>query len=665
MAYISFDKRQLVNLEFTMNKEILRSNRSGAFYNTTIIGCNTRKYHGLLVMPQPRLDNNNHVLLSSVDETIIANKEEFHLGVRQYQDGTVAPRGHKYLREFTAEPIPKLKYRVGSSILTKEYIFGDKEPRIFIRYTLEEASQPITLRLAPFLAFRNVHMVTHENYVANRKYISLRNGAAWQMYENYDTLCFQVSKAVQYTHCPDWYKNIFYIREFERGYDATEDLYVPGFFEVTMKKGECVVVSAGIEERNPVLFKKQFEKQIENRIPRDSFEHCLQNSAQQFIIRNDKGTRMFAGFPWFGSCSRDTFLSLPGICLANGDEKTFREMLKYFIERMHGAFFPHKYYQKSLYYTAVDSPLWFFMNLQKYESMLGKSRRHIWREYGDVIITILDSFINGTDFNVKAQDNGLLYAGNENLALTWMNVFCDGKPWTPRTGYAIEVNALWYNALRYGVELLKAADKYNIHLKKWQDYAERIEKSFVTTFYDEEKNIFYDFVNENEKNEQVRPNMLIAASLRYSPLKDELKKRILDITRSELLTIRGLRSLSPRDVEYKGVTIGNHREREQAYHNGTVFPWLIMPYIDLCARLYGKTALPYLEDMYNGFEQAIFENGIGSLSEIYDGNPPHEARGCISQSTSVAALLYLNYVINYLSDNSNDAIHRISKNIKR
>lgn len=664
MAYISFDKRQLVNLEFTMNKEILRSNRSGAFFNTTVIGCNTRKYHGLLVLPQPQLDNNNHVLLSSVDETIIANKEEFHLGVRQYQDGTVAPRGHKYLLEFTIEPVPRLRYRVGSSILTKEYIFEEKEPRVLIRYTLEDASQPITLRLMPFLAFRNVHMVTHENYAANRKYIPLKNGAAWQMYENYDSLCFQISKSTEYTHCPDWYKNLFYIREFERGYDATEDLYVPGFFEVTMKKGDCIVVSAGIEEKNPALFKKQFERQIDQRIPHDSFEHSLQNSAEQFIIKGEKGTRMFAGFPWFGSCSRDTFLSLPGICLAKGDEKTFRDMLEYFIERMHGAFFPHRYYQKSLYYTAVDSPLWFFMNLQKYESMLKKDRKHIWREYGDVITTILDSFIEGTDFNVKAQENGLLYAGNENLALTWMNVFCDGKPWTPRTGFAIEVNALWYNALRYAVELLLASDKKNPHLKKWQEYAERIEKSFVQVFYDEKKDMFYDFVNENEKNEMVRPNMLIAASLRYSPLNDDLKKRILDITRSELLTIRGLRSLSPRDASYKGVTIGNHREREQAYHNGTVFPWLIMPYADLCARLYGKTALPYLEDLYNGFELAIFENGIGSVSEIYDGNPPHEARGCISQSTSVAALLYLKYVIDLLNNDSKDTMNRVTKNKK-
>lgn len=683
MAYISFDKRQLVNLEFTMNKEILRSNRSGAFYNTTIIGCNTRKYHGLLVVPQPQLDNNNHVLLSQLDETIIANKEEFHLGVHEYKDGTVAPRGHKYLREFTAEPIPKLKYRVGSSILTKEYIFEEKEPRILIRYTLEEAMQPITLRLMPFLAFRNVHMLTHENYTANRKYTAIKNGAAWQMYENYDTLCLQISKATEYTHCPMWYKDEFYIREFERGYDAVEDLYVPGFFEVAMRQGDSIVVSAGLDERNPAMFKKQFENQIEHRIPRDSFEHCLQNSAQQFIIKGEDGTRMFAGFPWFGSCSRDTFLSLPGICLARGDEKTFKELLKYMIERMQGAFFPHRYYQKNLYYTAVDSPLWFFMDLQKYESMLGQDRKTIWREYGKVVTTILESFIEGTDFNVKAHDNGLLYAGNERLALTWMNVFCDGKPWTPRTGYAIEVNALWYNALRYGVELLLEANKKNPLLKKWRDYAKRIEESFVKTFYDEKNDMFYDFVNENEKNAMVRPNMLLAGSLRYSPLDDRMKKRILDITRSELLTIRGLRSLSPRDEHYRGVTIGNHREREQAYHMGTVFPWLIMPYTDLCVRIYGKTALPYLEDLYNGFEQAIFENGIGSISEIYDGNPPHEARGCISQSTSVAALLYLNHVINYLKNddplyaihhvfgvntvnnnksNSKDAIHRVSNN---
>lgn len=648
MAYISFDKQHLVNLEFTMNKEILRSNRSGAFCNTTIIGCNTRKYHGLLVVPQPQLDNNNHVLLSSVDETLIVNKEEFHFGVHQYEDGTIAPSGHKYLREFTAEPIPKLTYRVGGVRITKEYIFADNDSRIFIRYYIEEAAQPVVLRLQPFLAFRNVHSLTHENHDANRKYTALKNGAMWQMYENYDPLCIQLSKNAEYTHAPLWYYKMFYIREFERGYDAVEDLYVPGFFDISLKQGESLIVSAGLEEKNPASFKKQFDSMLKNRIPRDSFEHCLQNSAQQFIIKQEGSSRMFAGFPWFGSCGRDTLLSIPGLVLASGDKKAFKELIKYLTDTMKGSFFSNRYYQKSLYYTAVDSPLWFFLVLQKYETMLGTDKKTIWKEYGKILSGILNSFIEGTDFNVKALDNGLLYAGNEELALTWMNVFCNGKPYTPRTGLAIEINALWYNALRYAVELCTIADKKNPDIAKWNETAEKVLQSYTKHFYDEQNDCFYDYINDNEKNNMVRPNMLIAISLPYCPFGDELKKKIFDITRSELLTNRGLRSLSPRSEAYRDVCIGNHRERETAYHNGTVFPWLIMPYADAAISLYGKTSLPYLENLYESFKEVITENGIGTISEIYDGNPPHESRGCISQSTSVAAVLYLKYVIDSL-----------------
>lgn len=648
MTYISFNKQQLVNLEFTMDKEILRSNKLGAFYNTTIIGCNTRKYHGLLVVPQPRLDNNNHVLLSGIDETIIVNKEELHLGVHEYKDGTVAPRGHKYLRAFSIEPIPILTYRVGSTILNKEYIFADDEARILIRYEVKNTAQPIIMRFQPFLAFRNVHILTHENYDANRKYVSIKNGASWQMYNDYDPLCLQFSKNVEYIHAPQWYHNVFYIREFERGYDAVEDLYVPGFFEMTLVEGDSIVLSAGLKEKNPSTYQHLFDSQKRIRIPYDSFEHCLQNSGQQFIIRDKKGTRMFAGFPWFGSCGRDILLSIPGLILPCGDDKTFKKLLKYLIDRMKGPFFPHKYYQKALYYTAVDSPLWLFYDLQKYESMLKKSKKTIWKNYRDVICKILNSFIEGTDFDVKVKENGLLYAGNENVALTWMNVFCDGKPWTSRTGLDIEVNALWYNALCYTVNLLKEVDKNNPYLPKWREIANKIEKSYTSCFYDKKLDVFYDFVNDEEKNDMVRPNMLIAISLPYCPLKNDLKKKIFDIIRSELLTIRGLRSLSPRSEQYRGITIGNHRERETAYHMGTVFPWLIMPYADAAINLYGKTALPYLEDLYKGFEEAIKDNGIGSISEIYDGNPPHEARGCISQSTSVAAVLYLKYVIDEL-----------------
>ena len=635
MSYISWDKKKLVNLEFTLNREVLRSNALGAFLATTVIGCNTRKYHGLLVVPQPQLDNNNHVLLSSLDETIIENKEEFHLGVHMYPDGIFAPRGHKYLRDFTADPMPKLTYRIGNVVLDKELIFSATEARLFVRYTLRESVVPITLRVLPFLAFRNVHMLTHENHEASRKVDLVKNGASWQLYKDYSRLYLQFSRAAQYTHVPHWYYNMFYIREQERGYDAVEDQFVPGFFELQMKQGDTVILSVSLKEESPAAIKRQCEAEVKRLLPQHSYEECLVKAADQFIIRDANGTKLWAGFPWFGSCSRDTFLALPGITLAQGDEKTFTAALDYLVSRMQGPFFPHRYYQKSLYFTAVDSPLWFFYVLQLYEKMLGKDKKDIWKKYKKPMTTILESFIAGTDFNVHTLDNGLLYAGNRDL--------------TPRTGLAIEVNALWYNALCYGVELLKAAEPKSALLKKWQELATKVKASFADTFYNKATNGFYDFVNSNEKNEQVRPNMMLAAALPYSPMSDEMQKRAFDIAHSELLTTRGIRSLSPNDENYKGISIGNHSERERAYHNGTAFPWLIAFYADLSVKLFGKTSLPYLEDLYNGFEEAIKDNGIGTVSEIYDGNPPFEARGCISQSTSVGALLYLHYLIKELN----------------
>jgi Glycogen debranching enzyme len=499
MSYISFDKKQLVNLEFTLNREILRSNRSGAFSATTLIGCNTRKYHGLLVVPQPQLDVNNHVLLSNIDETIIENKEEFHLGVHMYANNVFAPRGHKYLRDFSAEPIPKLTYQIGSTVFTKELIFVEHEARVMIRYAVVESSAPVTLRVLPFLAFRNVHMLTHENHFANRKFEPSKNGSSWQLYENYSRLFLQFSREVEYTHIPHWYYNMFYIRECERGYDALEDQYVPGFFELPMREGNTVVLSAGLEEANPSAFKRQFNAEVKNRTPRNSFENCLINSAQQFVVKDQNGTRLWAGFPWFGVCSRDTFLSLPGLILTQGDEKSFREALDYLIERMEGPFFPHKYYQNDLYYTAVDSPLWFIWNLQKYEEICGVKKSAIWKKYKNQIITILESYINGADFNVKMQENGLLYAGNQDLALTWMNVFSGERPWTARYGLAIEVNALWYNALKYACDLAGKTVVDKNYVSRWKTAAEKIEKSFPETFYDSAKGQFYDFVNEDEK----------------------------------------------------------------------------------------------------------------------------------------------------------------------
>ncbi|MDR0969361.1 MAG: amylo-alpha-1,6-glucosidase [Lentimicrobiaceae bacterium] len=645
MSYITLDKSRLVNLEYILNLELLRTNRLGAFSCTTIAGCNTRKYHGLIVVPQPQLDNNHHILLSSLDETIIQRNEEFHFGVHMYPNGIFEPKGHKYLRDFVLDPIPKLTYRVGGVVLDKEIIFVENEARLLIRYTLREATSETKLRLKPFLAYRNIHQLTRENYDADRHYKTIANGASWQMYAGYSPLYFQASKEIEYTHVPHWYYNIEYIREIERGYPAQEDLYVPGFFEVSMKKNETLIVSIGLTEKDPALFKRQFSLEAKKIVPRNSFENCLIQAAQQFIIKDGQKVQVMAGFPWFGSWSRDTFMALPGLTLIQKDEKNFKSVLATMIESMNGALFPHSFSNNRYDFTSVDAPLWFFGCLYRYENMMKKSKNAIWKTYRETIITIIEKYSEGTDYNIKMLDNGLLWAGNPEMALTWMDVYSEGTPVTPRYGLAVEVNVLWYNALSYAITLAETDSKSKIFAKKWRAIVEKINQSFEATFWDQEAGYLADFVNEEEKNMLVRPNMIMAVAAPYSPLSDEKQMKVFKVVQSELLTPRGLRSLSPKSSGYKGILTGNQYERDQAYHQGTVFPWLIEYFCEAALKLMSKSAVSYVKDIYEGFEPTLREAGLGTISEVFDGDPPYIGRGAISQAISTAALLRLKYMI--------------------
>lgn len=644
MSYISFNKSQLVNLEFALKRELLRSNRSGGYSSTTISGCNTRKYHGLLVVPQPWLDHNNHVLLSAIDESIVQHDEQFNFGVRMYPNGKYEPKGHKYLREFVAEPIPKLIYRVGGVVLSKEMIFAENESRILIKYTLLEATSETKLKLKPFLAFRNVHQLTRSNLNANTKYEPTRNGVSWQMYGGYSRLFVQLSKDVDYTHVPDWYYNVEYIREKERGFPFQEDLFVPGFFEMTIKKGESIIVSAGLEEKDPASFKRQFNKEINKRIPRNNFENCLINSAEQFIVKNGSRTEIMAGFPWFGTWGRDTFIALPGITLVKKDETTFKAVIDTMISTMKGPLFPNIGQNNQPDYAAVDSPLWLFWSLQQYHRIAGKDLAAIWKAYKKVLISIIDNFVHGADYNIKMLDNGLLYAGGTGLALTWMDVVSHGKPVTPRSGLAVEVNALWYNAIKFSLQMAEAAGDRKF-VKQWRTLPEMIQTAFTEVFWSEKHGYLADCVNGETKDFSVRPNMLFAVSLTSDLISEEKQMQVMQVVKSELLTERGLRTLSPKNPNYKGVMEGDQKQRDMAYHQGTVFPWLIDHFAEGWLRLYGKGSLSFIEYIYENFESEMLEAGIGSISEVYDGDPPHEAKGAISQAWSVSALLRLNYLI--------------------
>lgn len=647
MSYINFDKNQLVNLEYSLPKELLRSSREGAFASSTIINCNTRKYHGLLVVPQPAIDGGNHVLLSAFDETLIQHNAEFNLGIRKYQGEHYSPKGHKYLTDFTTEPIPKLTYGVGGIEFTKEMLFSHRDGRMIIKYTLVEAHSPTTIRFRPFLAYRNIHSLSKANYYVDTSYEAINNGIKLRMYRGYSFLNLQFSKEPGYVHVPDWYYNIEYIKEKARGYDYLEDLYTPGYFEMPIAKGESIYFSAGIEIVNPSTLKRLFDSEIERRVPRDSFEHCLLNAAQQFIVKRNKKVEVIAGYPWFGSWGRDTFISLPGLSLVVGEFKAAKAAIDTILQEMRGPLFPNMGIGEHALYNSADAPLWFFWTLQQY-GIYTKTTRKIWKEYGKKLKTILEGYRAGAGYNIKLHDNGLIYAGETGYAVTWMDAVVEGKPVTPRIGYAVEINALWYNAVMFALELATQAGDQEF-IDEWKEVAAAFPQAFISNFWDEKRGYLADYTNGDYKDFSVRPNMVFATSLPYTPLNEEMRNSILERIKSELLTKRGLRSLAPKNPLYKGVYTGNQAQRDMAYHQGSVYPWLLGHFVEGYLAIHGKSGLGFVTDLYLGFNEEMMEHGIGTISEVYDGDPPHKAGGAISQAWSVAELLRINWLIRQYS----------------
>lgn len=644
MSYIQFDKKHLTNLEFALRKEFVRTNRSGSYASSTVIGCNTRKYHGLLVVPQPNFGGENHVLLSSLDLTVIQRDASFNLGIHKYKGGEYNPRGHKYMREYVSDPIPKITYRVGGVVLSVESVFSNQKASMFLKYTLLEAKSKTTFKIKPLLAFRNIHDLTQANTVANTSYTEVNNGVKVQLYPGFTPLYLQFSKAVDYIHHPDWYSDFEYIKEIKRGYAGHEDLLATGDFEFTIKKGESVILQASIEEGNPNTFARQFNQQLKKRVPRDSFKNNLINASQQFLIEQDGKTEIAAGLPWYGSWGRDTFISLPGLTLALGNEKKFISILDTWVKKQHQGIFPNKGTGSKTDFYSADTSLWFFWALQKYIHYTGNAKS-VWKKYAKPMKAVLEAYKSGMpELGIEVQANGLIYASKENTPLTWMDAILFDKAVTPRAGFSVEVNALWYNAIAFYLSLEAKFEK-KARNTAWEKQLEIIGRNFVETFTDIKHNYLADFVNEQEVSWDVRPNMLIAASLPFSPLADEMRKSILDVAKQELLTPRGIRSLSPKNPKYKSKYEGNIEIRDNSYHNGAVWPWLLIPYADLTSYLYGKGAIGEIQTIVSRFEDEMTEHGIGSISELYNGDPPYEGKGGVSQAWSVAAILSLMYRI--------------------
>lgn len=637
MNYLEFENSELVNLEYSLNREILSTNRAGGYFNTTIVLCNTRKYHGLMVLPLDQFDGENHVLLSSVDETVIQHGKEFNLGIHRYP-GIYEPRGHKYIVDFEYEPTPKITYRVGGVVLDKELLFVHNEEQFMIRYTLKEAKSPTRLRIRPILAFRNAHSLSKANLVANRQYREIQNGVKYKLYNGFPYLNLQLNKANEFVAAPDWYYNFEYMKELTRGYESHEDLFVPGFFEIPIKKGESIIFSAATSEQVTSTLTRKFNAEINRRPKKDCFDSCLKNAAQQFITKRGRKTEIVAGFPWFGRKGRNTFISLPGLTLSLEDVKTCKDVLDTISKEFRDGLFPHSGSATTISYSSADTSLWFFWTLQMYAKHTG-GNVEVWKSYGKKLVTILNAYRNGTlPLDIRMHENGLIWTGNKGTALSWMDAIVNNLPVTPRNGYQVEVNALWYNAVMFAIELAKE-NKDNKFVKEWEPIATKIAESFVNVFWYDKKQYLADFVDEQGQNVYVRPNQIFAASLPYSPISDDMKGGVIEVINNKLLTPKGIRTLSPSNPNYVGRYEGNHNIRDNAYHQGTAWPWLLGHFVEACYKLYGSSANSIAKTIIDSFEEDMNKHGICSISEVYDGDPPQRPRGCISFAPSVAEII--------------------------
>ena len=636
MSYLKFEKALMTNLQESLPKELLRTNRSGAYSCSTIVDCNTRKYHGLLVVPVPELDDDNHVLLSSLDVTVIQHGAEFNLGLHKYQGNNYNPMGHKYIREFDCDKVPTTLYRVGGVILKKEVVFQHYENRILLRYTLVDGHSATTLRFRPFLAFRSVRQFTHENATASRDYAEVDNGIKTCMYAGYPDLFMQFSKKNNFIFQPDWYRGVEYPKEQERGYASNEDLYVPGYFEMNIKKGETIVFAASTSEIKSRSLKALFDKEVSERAPRDNFFHCLVNAAHQFHRRESNDDRyIIAGYPWFKCRARDTFIALPGLTLSI-EEQDYFELVMKTAERGLREFMADK--PQTGYMVEVEQPdvmLWAIWAIQQYDKHAG--RQKCSQMYAKLLKDIIYFILDDKHPNLVVKDNGLLYTEGREKAVTWMNSTVNGHPVVPRTGYIVEFNALWYNALKFSADVAAYSNDH-VAAEKLETLADQCRTSFVATFLNQYGYLF-DYVGGADADWSVRPNMIFAVALDYSPLEPSQQKSVLDMCTRELLTPKGLRSLSPNSTGYNPMYVGPQTQRDFAYHQGTAWPWLGGFYMEACLRVYKRTRLSFIQRQMVGYEDEMSQHCLGTIPELFDGNPPFHGRGGISFAVNVAEVL--------------------------
>ncbi len=638
MAFLKFNKSELVNLSYSLKREIICANKTGAYCNTSIVTCNTRRYHGLLAVPIDAFGGKKHLLLSSLDESLILNGKQFNLGIHCYGN-VYEPRGHKYIVDFEADPVPKITYKVGEIVFTKSILLVPDSDQVMIRFDLVKAPANVKLLLTPFLAFRDIHALTQENPNARTEGWEIPNGMSFNLYEGFPDLNMQFNtKNVSFVTSPCWYKGVTYSDEYRRGFACKEDLYVPGHFELDMKPGDAIVFSASVDLATPSGLKRKFDSLVAKAAKITTAHEQLVHCAD--LLKQDRGGHKMitAGFSWlYTGLLRETLEALPGLTLyANGDKAEFEEILDNLIADNQERLF-HKT-------TQVEAPLRLADTLVHYIEF-GADPKSVWKKYGQVVKSILESYLPGKRAEVAMQPNGLLWAQLDHWALSWMNTYVNGNPVTERAGYQVETNAMWFQSILFAVTMERQySPSDSAFLKEWSHILDLVCENFQKTFWNARSGYLADYVDNSGQHLEVRPNMLYALVGEDIPVEPEVAQRVLQVIDNELVTRRGIRTLSPRHPEYKGVYEGSQTDRDLAYYNGCCLPFLLGPYCEVCFKMKGPAFLNKAQWLVNGFYEDLNKHGVGAFSELYDGDPPHEPHGAISSALSTAALLEVEYL---------------------
>ena len=636
-----------------LSLEWLETNGLGGYASSTILNCNTRKYHGLLVS-QLYDPLGKFVLLSDIEDTISLNQNEYVLSSHFYPN-TTDVCGHAFLDSFSIDTHPVFQYVCDDIKITKEILMLQGEDTVLIKYQFNAGQKTLNsaeICIRPFFSYRYFHALSIENSAIHTDTVPCKNGVQFSPYDGMPAIHFQTNASFECSDVPLWYKNIIYQKEIERGLDFQEDLFTPGTLAVDLSKNQCVIFSFSLLEQKSDL-SLLWDKELHHRKSigakdktgsLNSFQERLKQTAKQFIIKKESGdTSIIAGYPWFLEWGRDTMIALPGLTLYSGLEKECLAVLQYFAAHAYQGVIPNYITSNpdGNAYNTVDASLWFVWAVQQYY-LKTNDVKSIERLLWPTLKNIVHYYQVGTLYGIHQNENGLIYAGDESLNLTWMDARVHSIPVTPRSGAAVEVNALWYNALCFISEFAQI-----LHDPIYQTLTpsiERVKIEFCNVFWDEELGYLYDFVNHKERNRAVRPNQIFAVSLPFSPLTPSMSEQVVRVVTEKLLTPYGLRTLAPDDVNYTERYEGGVIERDSAYHSGTVWPWLIGHYGEALLKVSSDplSAHHILQPCILALEEHVYcQAGLGSISEVFDGSPPHQPRGCFSQAWNVAELIRL------------------------